>query len=154
MFHIFLIHSFVFGHLGCFHVLAIVNSAAMNINVLFQQPQGVQSSRARDQIHCNCGCVGSLTHYASWDQICVPGCSRVTITTNRVVPQQTPYLITIKHILHNHRLKSWKKFQGSFSLSLTSSLFSIIQFLSVLYHSHIRDCPLYTELKPVLVFIH
>ena len=27
MYHIFLIHSFVDGHLGCFNVLAIVNNA-------------------------------------------------------------------------------------------------------------------------------
>ena len=38
MYHIFFIHSSVSGHLGCFHVLAIVNSATMStvVHVSFQ----------------------------------------------------------------------------------------------------------------------
>ena len=33
MYHSFFIHSFVDGHLGCFHVVAVINCATKNIEL-------------------------------------------------------------------------------------------------------------------------
>ena len=50
MYHNFLIHSSADGHLGCLHVLAVINSAAMNIGVHVSLNSGFLHVYARSGI--------------------------------------------------------------------------------------------------------
>ena len=56
MYHSFLNHSFLSadGHLGCFHVLAIINSAMMNIGVHVSQMYGTDFWTLWEKVRVGC----------------------------------------------------------------------------------------------------
>ena len=53
MYHSFLVHSSADGHLGSFHVLAMINSAAMNIGVHVSLSDLVSEVSQKDKDHYN-----------------------------------------------------------------------------------------------------
>ena len=62
MSHFFFIHSPVDGQLGCFHVLAVVNNAAVNtgLHVSFTIAMGFPGGSAGKESACNAGDLGSI----------------------------------------------------------------------------------------------
>ena len=50
IYHIFFIHLSVDGHLGCFHILTIINSPAVNIGVHVSSNIGFLQIYAQDSL--------------------------------------------------------------------------------------------------------
>ena len=70
MCHIF-IHSSVDGHLGCFRVLAIVNSAGMNIEVRVSYMYPIFIHSSVDE-HLGCFCILAIMSSATMNiEVCV-----------------------------------------------------------------------------------
>ena len=86
MYHCFLIHSSADGHLGCFHVLPIINSAVMNIGYMclfqFWFPQ------------CVCPAVGLLSHKAVTQGFLNRSCGQVNCQQPILSPTAVSHFYT------------------------------------------------------------
>ena len=98
MHHIFLIHSSVNGHLGLLHVLAIVNSAVMNIRVhetfffffflpFRAAPAAYGSSQARGQIRTTAAILHHSNSKAGYE-LCLQPTPQLTATMDRQPTKQ------------------------------------------------------------------
>ena len=116
MYHNFFIHSSVYGHLGCFHVLAIVNSAAINngIHVSFSPTIIVLLSISPFTSVSVClmywggPVLGASVQFSSVAQLCLTLCNPMITAWQASLPvtssQSLPKLMSIELLTPSNHL--------------------------------------------------
>ena len=99
MYHTFLIHSSVSGHVGCLHVSAIVNSAAMNIGVHFFLVIVLYGYMTKARIAGSCGIIFCVTLLYRRNQHNI---------TSKLYFNKNIYKLKIKHIVQTLKKKKLK----------------------------------------------